>query len=66
MPDRGLENIVTNDLLDDPLLLVDNMRYFQKISKEMYRFKPLYFVELFCLLSLPPYTGCGQMLSRKI
>jgi hypothetical protein len=38
MPRRGLENIVTNDLLDDPLLSVDNMRYFQKISKEMYRF----------------------------
>jgi hypothetical protein len=38
MPGRGLEDIVTNDLLDDPLLSVDNMRYFQKISKEMYRF----------------------------
>jgi hypothetical protein len=38
MPRRGLENIVTNDVLDDPLLLDDNMRYFQKISKEMYRF----------------------------
>jgi hypothetical protein len=38
MPGRGLKNIVTNDLLDDPLLSVDNMRYFQKISKEMYRF----------------------------
>jgi hypothetical protein len=25
---RGFENIVTNDLLDDPLLSVDNMRYF--------------------------------------
>jgi hypothetical protein len=38
MPGRGLENIVTNNLLDDPLLSVDNLRYFQKISKEMYRF----------------------------
>jgi hypothetical protein len=38
MPGRGFKNIVTNDLLDDPLLSVDNMRYFQKISKEMYRF----------------------------
>jgi hypothetical protein len=28
MPGRGLENIVINDLLDDPLLSVDNMRYF--------------------------------------
>jgi hypothetical protein len=38
MPGRGLENIVTNGLLDDPLLSVNNMRYFQKISKEMYGF----------------------------
>jgi hypothetical protein len=35
---RGFENIVTNDLLDDSLLSVDSMSYFQKISKEMYRF----------------------------
>jgi hypothetical protein len=28
MPGRGLENIFTNDLLDNPLLSVDNMRYF--------------------------------------
>jgi hypothetical protein len=38
MSGRGFKNIITNDLLDDPLLSVDNMRYFQKISKEMYRF----------------------------
>jgi hypothetical protein len=38
MSGRGFKNIVTNELLDDPLLSVDNMRYFQKISKEMYRF----------------------------
>jgi hypothetical protein len=38
MPGRGFKNIVTNDLLNDPLLSVDNMRYFQKISKETYRF----------------------------
>jgi hypothetical protein len=38
MSRRGFKNIITNDFLDDPLLSVDNMRYFQKISKEMYRF----------------------------
>jgi hypothetical protein len=38
MSGRGFKNIITNYLLDDPLLSVDNMRYFQKISKEMYRF----------------------------
>jgi hypothetical protein len=32
----GYNNIITKDLVDDPLLTVDNMRYFQKISKEMY------------------------------
>jgi hypothetical protein len=73
MSGKGLKNIITNDLLDDPLLSVDNMRYFQKISKEMYRFtlvrhdcsSSLCFVKLFCLLSLPSCTGCGQTLSRK-
>jgi hypothetical protein len=34
----GYQNIITTDLVDDPLLTVDNMRYFQKISKEMYQF----------------------------
>jgi hypothetical protein len=35
---RGYKNVITKDLLDDPLLMIDNMRYFQKISKEMYKF----------------------------
>jgi hypothetical protein len=35
---RGYKNIITKDLLDDPLLTIDNMRYIQKISKEMYKF----------------------------
>jgi hypothetical protein len=35
---RGYKNVITIDLLDDPLLTIDNMRYFQKISKEMYKF----------------------------
>jgi hypothetical protein len=38
MSGRGFKNTIINDLLDDPLLSVDNMRYFQKISKEMYKF----------------------------
>jgi hypothetical protein len=38
MSGRGFKNIITKDLLDDPLLTIDNMRYFQKISKEMYKF----------------------------
>jgi hypothetical protein len=35
---RGYKNLITLDLLDDPLLSADNMRYFQNISKEMYKF----------------------------
>jgi hypothetical protein len=35
MSGRGYKNIITKDLLDDPLLTIDNMRYFQKISMEM-------------------------------
>jgi hypothetical protein len=35
---RGYKNIITKDRLDDPLLTIDNMWYFQKISKEMYKF----------------------------
>jgi hypothetical protein len=38
MSGRGFKNIITKDLLDGPVLTVDNMRYFQKISKEMYKF----------------------------
>jgi hypothetical protein len=35
---RGYKNLITLDLLDDPLLSANNMKYFQKISKEMYKF----------------------------
>jgi hypothetical protein len=38
MSGRGFKNIITKDLLDDPLHTVGNMRYFQKISKEMFKF----------------------------
>jgi hypothetical protein len=30
--------MITKDLLADPLLTIDNMWYFQKISKKMYKF----------------------------
>jgi hypothetical protein len=29
----GYKNIITKDLMNDPLLMILNMRYFQKISK---------------------------------
>jgi hypothetical protein len=70
---RGYKNIITKDLLDDPLLTIDNMRYFQKISKERYKFtlvrhdcsSAIMLCRIACL-NLPSYTGCGQTLPRKI
>jgi hypothetical protein len=71
---RGFKSVIPLDLLDDPLLSADNMKYIQKISKEMYKFtlvrhdcsSAIMLCRVACLLSLPPYTGCGQMLLRKI
>jgi hypothetical protein len=71
---RGYKNLITLDLWDDPLLSADNMRYFQKISKEMYKFtlvrhdcsSAIMLCRVIYLLSLPSYIGCGQTLSRKI
>jgi hypothetical protein len=34
----GYQNIITTDLVDDPILMDNNIRYFKKISKEMYNF----------------------------
>jgi hypothetical protein len=35
---RGYQNVITTDLVDDPILTDNNIRYFKKISKEMYNF----------------------------
>jgi hypothetical protein len=35
---RGYRNIITIDLVDDLMLTDDNIRYFKKISKELYNF----------------------------
>jgi hypothetical protein len=35
---RGYQNVITTDLVDDPILTEDNIRYFKKISKELYNF----------------------------
>jgi hypothetical protein len=32
----GYQNVITIDLVDDPMLTEDNIRYFKKISKELY------------------------------
>jgi hypothetical protein len=64
---------MTTDLVDDPLLTDNNIRYFQKISKEMYKFtlvrrdysSAIMHCRVACL-SLSPYAGCGQALPTKI
>jgi hypothetical protein len=38
MSGSGYQNIITIDLVDDPILTDNNIRYFKKISKEMYNF----------------------------
>jgi hypothetical protein len=56
--ESGYQYIIFTDLVDDPLLTVNNMRYFQKISKDMYQYTvvrhvtplPLYFVVLLVLI----------------
>jgi hypothetical protein len=35
---RRYQNIITIDIVDDPILTDNNIRYFKKISKEMYNF----------------------------
>jgi hypothetical protein len=34
----GYQNVITTDLVDDPILMEDNIRYFKKISKKLYNF----------------------------
>jgi hypothetical protein len=59
---RRYQNVITTDLVDDPILTEDNIRYFKKISKELYNFTvvrhdfsisllPVYVVELLVLTS---------------
>jgi hypothetical protein len=70
---NGYQNIITTDLVDDPLLIVNNMRYFQKISKEMYQYtvvkqnysSAIKLCQVACL-NLSPYAGCGQSLTTEI
>jgi small-conductance mechanosensitive channel len=38
MARRGYQNIITTDLVDDPMLTDDNIKTFKKASKELYDF----------------------------
>jgi hypothetical protein len=73
VPGSGYQNIITTDLVDDPLLIVSNMRYFQKISKEMYQYTVVRHdyssTVILCwvaCLNPSPYAGCGQTLTMKV
>jgi hypothetical protein len=69
----GYKNIITKNLVDDPLLMVDNMRYFQKISKEMYKFtmvrhdcsSAIMLCRVACLLSLPLIQDVAKLSQEK-
>jgi hypothetical protein len=68
----GYQNIIFTELVDDPLLMVNNMRYFQKISKEMYQYtvvrhdysSAVILCRVACL-NPSPYAGFGQTLTTK-
>jgi hypothetical protein len=70
--ERGYQNIITTDLVDDPMLTDDNIRYFKKISKELYNFTVVRHdyssARIRCrvaCLNLPPYAGRDQALTEK-
>jgi hypothetical protein len=68
----GYQNIITIDLVDDPILTDNNKRYFKKISKEMYNFTLVRHdyssasirYRIACL-NLPPYAGSAQALTKE-
>jgi hypothetical protein len=64
---RGYQNVITIDLVDDPMLTDDNIRYFKKISRELYNYTVVrhYYssASIRCrvaCLNLPPYAGWDQ------
>jgi hypothetical protein len=69
---RGYQNVITTDLVDDPILTDNNIQYFKNISKEMYNFTLVrrdYSSTSICCrvacLKLPPYAGCDQELTKE-
>jgi hypothetical protein len=72
LTERGYQNVITIDLVDDPILMDNNIRYFKKISKEMYNFtlvrRDYSSASIHCrvaCLNLPPYAGCDQALTKE-
>jgi hypothetical protein len=70
---HGYQNIITTDRVDDPILTDNNIRYFKKISKEMYNFTLVRHDDFSTIircrvacLNLSPYAGCDQALAIEI
>jgi hypothetical protein len=68
----GYQNVITIDLVDDPILTDNNIWYFKKISKEMYNFTLVrrdYSSASICCrvacLNVPSYAGCDQALTKE-
>jgi hypothetical protein len=68
----GYQNIITINLVDDLILTDNNIRYFKKISKEMYNFtlvrhdysSAIIRCQVACL-NLSAYAGCDQALATE-
>jgi hypothetical protein len=73
MAEHGYQNIITIDLVDDPMLTEDNIKTFKKASKELYDFSLVRndysSVSICCqvaCLNLPPYAECDQALTKEV
>jgi hypothetical protein len=69
----GYQNVITTDLVDDPMLTAGNIKTFKKAFKELYDFamvRPEYFSAcIHCrvaYLNLLLYVECDHTLSEKI
>jgi hypothetical protein len=69
----GYQDVITTDLVDDPMLTVGNIKTFKKAFKELYDFamvRPEYFSAcIHCrvaCLNLLRYAECDHTLSKKI
>jgi hypothetical protein len=68
----GYQNIITTDLVDDPMLTDHNIKTFKKAYKELYDFAPVRYDypcasirwRVACL-NLPPYAECDHALAKE-
>jgi hypothetical protein len=73
MAERGYQNIITMDLVDDPMLTDHNMKTFKKAYKELYDFAMVrrnyssacIRYRVVCL-NLPPYADNDHALTKEV